>query len=102
MNKSDKAWLDICMHKNYASYASFDGGFEMRCQCFNASQSTDTLRRCFNAIMNEKYDAYDASTGALRILCQWNDPNGEYDDASRAEMIDSLYRWKWESNNDTK
>ena len=88
MNESDKAWLDVCMHKNYASYASY----------YQAA----TLRRCFNAIMSEQYDAYDASTGALRILCHWNDPNGEYDDASRAEMIDILYRWKWESNNDTK
>ena len=94
MNESDKAWLNICLHKNYASYSTIPAF--MRSDCY------DQLRRCFNAIMSEQYDAYDASTGALRILCQWNDPNGEYDDASRAEMIDILYRWKWENEYNDK
>ena len=91
MNESDKAWLDLCMHHDYKTFCESSASI--------TSYEDDTLQRCFNAIMNEQYDANDASTDALRILCQWNDPNGDYDDASRAEMIDILYRWKWESSN---
>ena len=88
IKQTDKAWLDHCIHKNYKSYES---------SCCNMAPSR--LRNCFDAIMNEQYDANDATTGALRILCQWNDPNGEYDDAPRNELIDILYRWKFENEN---
>ena len=88
IKQTDKAWLDHCIHDNYQSLHSSI-----------SNMAPSRLRNCFDAIMNEAYDANDATIGALRILCQWNDPNGEYDDAPKKELIDILYRGKFENEN---